>query len=362
MKLTGKRILTLSLSALLALSALPAQAVAAGGTVPEPTSVCTKAASPAVISADNVSAQPGQLIRVPLRMQQNPGVVSVKLEIGYNSDVLTLVEAKDCGLLGDTYYGGELSANPYTVMWVNPTIQANLTATGVVTELVFQVKGTAPQGSYPITINYGLEALLDVDLNEVPCSPVPGAVTVEAPQPGTTRHTLTVDGKTFRNVPHGSPLGAYLPEFSPKAGHTFLGWFNGQTPVNANTPVYSNMDVVSKWDFNVFTDVNQGDWFYNGVRNATFNGLFSGISPTEFGPTIPMNRAMVVQVLYSLAGKPTVIPTTDFKDVLSDQWYAKAVTWAIERGVASGYGNGIFGPEDVITREQLSVMLYSYAG
>ena len=357
-----KRALGLTLSLALALSLLPAQAAAVEEPTSRSASVAAKASTPAVISADKVSAHPGQTVRVPLRMQKNPGVVSVKLEIGYDSSVMTLVEAKDCGLLGDTYYGGDLSANPYTVMWVNPTIQANLTGTGVMTELVFKVKDSSPQGSYPIRISYGLEALLDVNLNEVPCTPVAGAVNVQPSQPEANTCTVTVDGKTFTDVPQGTLLGRFLPEIPAKAGHTFLGWFDGGTQVNAYTAVNHSMNITSQWAFNVFTDVKPTDWFYNGVRYTTFNGLFSGVSPTQFGPSIRMNRAMVVQVLYSLAGKPAVMPNTDFKDVPVNQWYAKAVAWAVENGVASGYGGGLFGPEDIITREQLAAMLYSFAG
>ena len=174
--------------------------------------------------------------------------------------------------------------------------------------------------------------------------------------------TVTVDGVEHKGVKNGSTLAAVLPEVEPKAGHTFAGWFAGETKVNADTVVKDNMTIVSKWDFNVFTDVKQGAWYYEGVRYATFHGLMSGVSGTTFGPDIPMNRAMVVQVLYSMAGKPDVKVTNEFKDVPANEWYAKAVAWAVKEGVASGYGNGMFGANDLINREQLAVMLYSYAG
>ena len=174
--------------------------------------------------------------------------------------------------------------------------------------------------------------------------------------------TVTVDGKEHEGVKNGSTLAAVLPKVEPKPGHTFVGWFAGETQVNGSTVVKDNMTIVSKWDFNVFTDVNKGAWYYEGVRSATFNGLMSGVSGTTFGPDIPMNRAMVVQVLYSLAGKPDVQLTNEFKDVPANEWYAKAVAWAVKEGVASGYGNGMFGSTDLINREQLAMMLYSYAG
>jgi hypothetical protein len=74
-----------------------------------------------------------------------------------------------------------------------------------------------------------------------------------------------------------------------------------------------------------------------------------------------MGRAMLAQVLYSLAGKPSV-GGADFKDVSSSAWYANAVAWAAEQGIVSGYPDGSFGADDSISREQLALMLWNYAG
>ena len=109
-----------------------------------------------------------------------------------------------------------------------------------------------------------------------------------------------------------------------------------------------------------FSDVKNTDWFYRGVQYTTRKGLFDGISATEFGPKIEMNRAMVVQVLYSMAGKPQVEKTSQFPDVKDPDWFSDAVAWAVENGVSSGYADGRFAPEDQVTREQLAVMLHGY--
>ena len=110
-----------------------------------------------------------------------------------------------------------------------------------------------------------------------------------------------------------------------------------------------------------FIDVNENDWFYDGVRFTWERGLFSGITPNQFGPKIEMTRAMLAQVLYGMEGKPAVSGEASFPDVAGDAWYADAVRWAAAEGVMSGYDNGKFGPEDVVTREQLAVILYAMA-
>ena len=75
-----------------------------------------------------------------------------------------------------------------------------------------------------------------------------------------------------------------------------------------------------------------------------------------------MTRGMLAKVLHNLESNPSQPFARTFSDVAPDAWYSEAVAWAAERGIVSGYGNGLFGPGDNITREQLAVMLWRYAG
>lgn len=68
---------------------------------------------------------------------------------------------------------------------------------------------------------------------------------------------------------------------------------------------------------------------------------------------------MIVTMLYRLQGEPEVGESA-FTDVNPDAYYADAVTWAAENDIVSGYGNGSFGANDAITREQLAAILYRY--
>lgn len=110
-----------------------------------------------------------------------------------------------------------------------------------------------------------------------------------------------------------------------------------------------------------YSDVAQGAWYYDAVRFVTENGLMSGFGNGLFGPDEALSRAQLAQILYSKEGRPAATGTL-FTDVTAGMWYANAIAWAAEKGVVSGYGDGRFGPDDNITREQLAVMLWRYAG
>ena len=113
-------------------------------------------------------------------------------------------------------------------------------------------------------------------------------------------------------------------------------------------------------DTMTFSDVKAGDWFYDAVLYAYENGLMSGTGAAAFSPNQTLTRAMVAQVLYSMEGAPAG-GTSTFTDVAAGTWYASAVNWAAGNGVVSGYGDGTFGPNDNVTREQVAMILYSFA-
>ena len=110
-----------------------------------------------------------------------------------------------------------------------------------------------------------------------------------------------------------------------------------------------------------FTDVASTDWYYSSVKYVVNNGLFDGTSSTTFAPNDDMTRAMLVTVLYRLEGEPVVTSSSNFTDVKDGAWYTDAVIWANRNGIVSGYGSGIFGTNDYITREQMASILYNYA-
>ena len=110
-----------------------------------------------------------------------------------------------------------------------------------------------------------------------------------------------------------------------------------------------------------FADVSGSDWFYNDVRYVYEKGIMDGTGADRFSPNAPLTRAMIVTILYRMAGSPSVSGSSDFTDVAAGKWFAKAVAWAAANGIVNGYGSGLFGPNDPVTREQLAAILYRYA-
>lgn len=111
-----------------------------------------------------------------------------------------------------------------------------------------------------------------------------------------------------------------------------------------------------------FSDLDTGAWYHEAVDYVLSEGLMNGYSNGTFRPNSVLTRAQFAQILYNREGRPAVTGGGGFTDVPSGAWCADAVAWAAERGLVGGYGNGRFGPDNSITREQLAVMLWRYAG
>ena len=111
-----------------------------------------------------------------------------------------------------------------------------------------------------------------------------------------------------------------------------------------------------------FDDLQPGSWYYPEIRKAVDANLLRGLGSRTFAPGTPMTRAMVVQVLYQMAGKPAVNAPAEFTDVAEDAWYANAVAWAVQKGVVNGTSADTFAPDASMTRQDLAAVLWRYAG
>lgn len=112
---------------------------------------------------------------------------------------------------------------------------------------------------------------------------------------------------------------------------------------------------------NPFIDVHESDWYYSSVEYAYKNNLFSGLTATQFGPNVSVTRGMLVTVLWRAEGKPSVSSGSQFTDVYIGAYYEKAVIWAEQNGIVSGYSDTVFAPDAPILREQIASIFYRYA-
>ena len=123
-------------------------------------------------------------------------------------------------------------------------------------------------------------------------------------------------------------------------------------------------DQFTHWETDLpaaFADVAADSWYGPQVAETAREGILSGTSESRFSPRRPLTRAMAVTALYRMAGSPEVQGPSGFSDVPEEAWYAGAVTWACEEGIAQGFRNGTFRPKGSVRREELLTFLYRYA-
>lgn len=113
------------------------------------------------------------------------------------------------------------------------------------------------------------------------------------------------------------------------------------------------------------TDISN-HWAYSAISYMLNNGLMSGMTAYKFEPNTNITRAMFVSLLYRLAGRPNVSLSASSSNSFSDvrdqnSYYYYAVAWASSNGIVSGYTDGTFKPDNLVTREQCASFLYRFA-
>ena len=161
-----------------------------------------------------------------------------------------------------------------------------------------------------------------------------GKVTTEptATTPGVRTYTCTVCGQTKEEV---------IP---PTGGSSVC-------PGGPSCPSYGFSDVAGP-----------SDWSHEGIDYCVRRSLMVGTGVGTFSPGMSCSRAQIVQILYNLSGDKTDYSRyyLPFTDVAPGAWYYDAVAWAYDNDVVSGTSATTFAPNDVITREQMAVILYGY--
>lgn len=164
---------------------------------------------------------------------------------------------------------------------------------------------------------------------------------------------------------------SYTGDYVDAAGHTLeeIGDRDGADQ-SAGRPYYSGQClergqvlprlIAPESDFR---DVPEDAWYQEAIDYMTHMGLMEGMGDGTFAPNMPGTRAMMVTILYRLAGEPAVEGLENpFTDVKKGDWYYEAVLWGAAQGVVRGISDTLFAPSRSITREQFVTMLYRCAG
>ncbi|MCL1872593.1 MAG: S-layer homology domain-containing protein, partial [Clostridiales bacterium] len=193
---------------------------------------------------------------------------------------------------------------------------------------------------------------------------------------GTSGFTVkfeTNGGSTISSatIPSGGKLTK--PTDPTKTGYVFAGWHIDKELLQAydfEKTVTIGFTLYAKWTEAKteienkaplpFTDVSKSNWFYDNVAYVYENGLMLGTSDDKFSPNLTLTRGMVVTVLYRLTGEPDTAGLDNAFSDIGNTWYTNAIKWASENDIVTGYGNGKFGPNDNITREQMAAILFRY--
>lgn len=215
------------------------------------------------------------------------------------------------------------------------------------------------------------------------------SVTVYRPSSGgssVTRYTVTFDtqgGSGIDSVRVNRNATVAEPAVPTREGYTFEGWFTDEDCTEAydfSTRVTKNMTLYAKWAQeqpteptdpdepeipteweNPYSDVAESDWFYDAVKYADENGLFSGITETTFAPNTAITRGMLVTVLWRAENQPVVNYLMTFDDVDTSAYYGEAVRWAASEGLVKGYSDEEFASDKPISREEMAAIINRYA-
>ena len=194
-------------------------------------------------------------------------------------------------------------------------------------------------------------------------------------KPSVTYYTLhfeTNGGSAITDMREANNTLISLTKYVPtRHGYTFIGWYSDHNLTNqvSEVSLTKNMTVYAGWRanenpdivVNPFTDVSEKDWFYNDAMFVYKNGLMLGTSKTLFSPHGMVTRGMMATILWRMEGSLAPKGENSFTDVEAGRWYADAITWTAENGIFAGYSKDKFGPDDPITREQLTAIFYRYA-
>lgn len=220
--------------------------------------------------------------------------------------------------------------------------------------------GTNPGGStYPITVEdsrYG-----DVDSSRTRASSGSTITLTITPDEGYVLDELVVTDKSGNELRLTNKGDGRYTFTMPRSAVTVEATFRAEEPA---TPAWDECGRGPDCPAYHFTDLDLSLWYHDGIHFCVEHGLMVGTGMDTFAPNTTTSRGMIVTILWRMAGSPDMedkIWGYPFADVDATAYYGTAVYWARLNGIAGGYDDATFGPNDPITREQMAAILYRYA-
>ena len=186
-------------------------------------SLSVSAAQP-TITVGTAEGKAGDTVTMPIIISGNLGIVALRIFVEYNSDVLRLTEATDGTIFpeGKNTFNDDMSANPYTMLWMDSTSQTDYTENGTLVTLTFEIMDAAA-GNYPVKLTYDSDSTFNKDLDNVTFAIQSGSITVTKEEQLYTA-TFTVDGTAVSTKQYHAGDAISKPNDPEKEGYTFKGW------------------------------------------------------------------------------------------------------------------------------------------
>ena len=234
------------------------------------------------------------------------------------------------------------------------------TTLSVNTQTVAQDKLTADQKETIGTVT-GNTVILDLSVVVTTTNTSTGAVVNQE-----TISKFGDSGKVTVTVPYtpkgdSSDITVYYIDSKGKAQKMENCSYDPATGCITFTTSHFSTYVVAEEATASFMDVSLSDWFYSYVNTCVEKGYMNGVATTSFDPNGNADRAMMVTVLYRMAGSPQVNAATPFTDVKSGQWYSNAIAWAYQQKITEGISDTEFGLNTPLNREMTVTFFYRFA-
>ena len=280
---------------------------------------------PVIVSLEDTSVRAGEQAEVIVKISNNPGVSGASFTVVYDAEDIRL---KDIVPIASGSFAKNLPGSSFS--WLKGT---NISGEFALAKLIFETDAEAfGQYELGLMLKGGLSGNLTNEKSEaVEAAFSGGVLTVERAGDGDATPPTG-----------GAPGGGSGEDAKPDTG---------------KEPCEGGDDCLTAG----FSDLKSDAWYHEAVDYVIAEGILTGVGDGAFAPSMPTSRAMVVTMLYRLAGEPSVQADMDFDDVAPGKWYSDAVLWASANGIVEGYGEGIFGPHYQVTREQMAAIFYRWA-